>query len=973
MSTTNPTPDKAAILAALAVMFTADDVIELRAFQKKKRIDSGYFDSAHWQALADSAEQLNTYGSTVCVTLNPVDPQLLGRYNNRIEAYAPSTTTDKQIVRRRWVMVDLDPVRPSQTSATDVQLSAAETKAQAIYEHLQGLGWPAPVVAKSGNGYHLLYAIDLPNDSESGLLVKGVLKYLSDLFADAQIGIDQSTADAAQLIKIYGTVANKGDNTPGAPWRLSTLVSTPARELVTVDQLRMLQPTASAKPQAQTRTTQQGAFNLVDFLSRHGLDYSKDMYDGGERYKLKTCPFNSEHVNGEAAVLRLGSGAFVFKCQHDSCSGNDWKALREHLGEPRQQRAPRWDYEAFNSGAGTADKGATPPRDDVPLTDDQQAEFEQIKSAVMAIPVTAFYKEGTEKTPPIDAAKCIGYALCTEYGKLNREAALTIAKEWDAKTGGDSTGEFMAADPDYAKGKPIGKASVFKLAREHGWTPPEEAVAWETPIEIVSDLPQAPEFDASVLLPKALADFVLDEADRMPCSPDYIAAALIVCLGSVIGASCALKPKRRDDWIVVPNLWGGIVGEPSSKKSPALSTVTRFIVRLATREAEKLVEAKKVFEAEQAAYEAHQGAVKANMKKAATGKPDALKMAASVNDLLGILPPGEPHARRYMSNDASVQKLCDIEASNPQGLMVFRDELVGLLASWECEGHEGDRAYYLEGWNGTGSYNSDRIGRGEQFVKNHCLSILGGIQPDKMETYLSDIASNLDNDGRVQRFQVMVYPNPVPWQWRDRYPVQGAREAVRDMFDRLSLFDPLQDGATPADDFVKLPHFYFDEAAQEIFIEWCHDLNLEQIVKEQDPLMKQHLGKYEKLFCSLALILHLAEGNIGHVKADSALRAASWCNYLAGHARRIYGMVEGAKVATAKMLLRRIQDGKLQNGFTLRTVRQKNWSGATNTIQIESALDILESHHWIKGFESVNGGRPTTTYSVNPALIGGAA
>lgn len=496
--------------------------------------------------------------------------------------------------------------------------------------------------------------------------------------------------------------------------------------------------------------------------------------------------------------------------------------------------------------------------------------------------------------------------------------------------------------------------------------------AWQAPIEIASDLPSAPEFDANVLLPKPLADFVLDEADRMPCAPEYIAAALLICLGSVIGASCALKPKRRDDWIVVPNLWGGIVGDPSSKKSPALNTVTRFIDRLEAREADKLADAQKVYEAELAAFEAHQSAVKASMKKAASGKPDTLKMAAAVQDLQAIAQPEEPHARRYKSNDASIEKLCDIEARNPQGLMVFRDELVGLLASWEREGHEGDRAYYLEGWNGTGSYNSDRIGRGEQFVKNHCLSILGGIQPDKMETYLSSIASNLDNDGRVQRFQVMVYPNPVPWQWRDRYPVKGAREAVRDMFDRLASFDPVQDGATPADDFVKLPHFHFDDAAQELFIEWCSDLNLTQIVKEQDPMMKQHLGKFEKLFCSLALILHLAEGGIGRVKVDSALRAAAWCDLLAGHARRIYGMVEGARVSTAKMLLRRIQDGKLQSGFTVRDVRRKQWSGATESIHVEAALNILEAHHWIRGIESASGGRPTTTYVIHPALIGGA-
>lgn len=494
---------------------------------------------------------------------------------------------------------------------------------------------------------------------------------------------------------------------------------------------------------------------------------------------------------------------------------------------------------------------------------------------------------------------------------------------------------------------------------------------WPEPTEIVSQLPAAPEFDAAVLLPKALADFVLDEADRMPCSPDYIAAALVVCLGSVIGAKTGLKPKRRDDWIVVPNLWGGIVGDPSSKKSPALGTVTRFLDRLEAREAEKLVDATAIYEAEKAAFEAHQAAVKASMKKAAGGaKPDGLRMAAAVSDLQGLQAPEEPHALRYKSNDSSVEKLGDILSRNPQGIMVFRDELTGLLASWEREGHEGDRSFYLESWNGTGSFNIDRIGRGEQFVKTLCLSIFGGIQPDKIESYLAGIASSLDNDGRVQRFQVMVYPNPVPWAWCDRYPVKGAREAVRDVFDRLSVFDPVQDGATPADDFVKLPHFQFDDEAQEVFIEWCTQLNQVHIANEQDPLMKQHFGKFEKLFCSLALVLHLAEGNIGAVKIDSALRAAAWCDYLAGHARRIYGMVEGAKVATAKMMCRRIKAGKLKPGFTVRDVLRKHWAGLTTSLQAESALMILEEHHYIKSYEVQDvAHRPTVRYEINPALI----
>ena len=491
--------------------------------------------------------------------------------------------------------------------------------------------------------------------------------------------------------------------------------------------------------------------------------------------------------------------------------------------------------------------------------------------------------------------------------------------------------------------------------------------AWPQPREIKADLPPAPAFDAAALLPKVLGDYVLDEADRMPCPPDFIAAALIVALGATIGASCGLNPKRRDDWTVTPNLFGGLVADPAAKKTPALSTVTRFLDRLEAKEAEALVERRKVYEAELAAFEARQAAVKAMMKKAAAGKGDDLKMDAAVGDMQDLEAPEEPHERRFKSNDATVEKLGDLLVYNPAGMLVFRDELIGLLSSWEKEGREGDRAFYLEGWNGTGSFNIDRIARGSLHVPNLCLSVFGGIQPDLLSRYLNGIVSSLDNDGRIQRFQVLVYPDPTPWEWRDRYPVKGAREAVRDLFDRLAVFDPVQDGAAPANDFVKLAHFHFDDAAQEVFIEWCSDLHQSRIADEQNPLMRQHLGKYEKLFCAVALILHLAEGRIGPVQRDSALRAAAWCDYLERHARRIYGLVESSKVATAAMLGRRLAEGKLVDGFTARDVVRKGWSGITASMHAETALLILEEHGWVVSADTEDQpGRPTTRYYINP-------
>ena len=432
-----PTPSKDVILSALAVLFEPDQVIEMRAFPKgRKQTISGYFDHSHWSNLADQAVQLNASGAAVYVTLNPVDPQLLNRYNNRTESYAKATTTDKQIIGRRWLLVDLDPVRPTETSATEAQLKAAGFKARAIYKHLKRLGWADPVAGCSGNGYHLYYAIDIKNDDESTKLVKAVLSTLAKQFDDELVKVDETVYNASRICKLPGTVANKGDHTDNAPWRLSALLHKPTRTLVSIEQLRMLLQPASVPVSINLRTsTVRGTFDLEDFLDRHGLEHTADQHDGRDRFKLKVCPFNNSHVNGEAAIFRDSQGVLGFKCMHNSCASQSWKTLRERL-------------------------------------------------------------EGPQVPEP------------NAFRKSVREQAEPIANE---------------------------TASSLP------------AIEWPEPLEIETDLPAAPDFDAKTLLPPTLADFVLDEADRMPCSPEYIAATLLVAVGSVIGARCGIKPKRRDD------------------------------------------------------------------------------------------------------------------------------------------------------------------------------------------------------------------------------------------------------------------------------------------------------------------------------------------------------------------------------------------------------------------------------------------
>ena len=88
-----------------------------------------------------------------------------------------------------------------------------------------------------------------------------------------------------------------------------------------------------------------------------------------------------------------------------------------------------------------------------------------------------------------------------------------------------------------------------------------------------------------------------------------------------------------------------------------------------------------------------------------------------------------PTLRRYIVNDSTVEKMGMILGENPNGLLVFRDEIQGLLRGLDKPGREDYRAFYLECWAGDGRFTCDRVGRGTLDIEACCLSLMGTIQP----------------------------------------------------------------------------------------------------------------------------------------------------------------------------------------------------------------------------------------------------
>jgi hypothetical protein len=237
----------------LRLLIQPGDVVELRALAastleyRRLHTESGFFDHDHLDAMADAAYRLTHDAQGVYFTLNPLNPDVLARRSNRVEAAADGTARDVDVDRRCRLLIDADPVRISGVSATDDEKEKAREVIEQVRTFLRERGWPEPFFADSGNGFHLLFDVDLPADD--GELIKRVLAALATKFDTPAARIDCSVFNASRIVKLYGTLARKGDSTPDRPHRWTSILEVPADRRVVAKEL--LEQLASEGPAAQ--------------------------------------------------------------------------------------------------------------------------------------------------------------------------------------------------------------------------------------------------------------------------------------------------------------------------------------------------------------------------------------------------------------------------------------------------------------------------------------------------------------------------------------------------------------------------------------------------------------------------------------------------------------------------------------------------------------------------------------------------
>jgi hypothetical protein len=344
------------VVSWMQLLVEPGQVVELRALGVQRgtgrpHTEAGFYDTDHLTEMVKTALAITPHAKGVYWTINPLNSEILARKCNRTDwAESGQLAADKDVIRRRRLLIDVDPIRDPQVSATDQEKALALETTQKVRDYLrEDTGWPDPVLLDSGNGYHLIYAINLPDDDAG--LVKRVLAALAQRFDASQVKIDQAVYNPARICKLPGTLARKGDSTPDRPHRRAYLMETPGRpEVVPRAKLELLAAEAPAPdppPHAGNGRAGSGEYQsrlMVDrWLAARGVGFrvkAEPDAKGRTVYVLKACPFDPGHGDPDSCIMQAGDGQLSARCLHNSCASRNWHDFKEAIGPPDPEH---WD------------------------------------------------------------------------------------------------------------------------------------------------------------------------------------------------------------------------------------------------------------------------------------------------------------------------------------------------------------------------------------------------------------------------------------------------------------------------------------------------------------------------------------------------------------------------------------------------------------------------------------------------------
>lgn len=332
------------------IFVQSDNLVEVRILGKFQY--SGYFKS-----LENLIREISPYtqldNEQIYYTLNEINADCYGRQQCEKMVKSPkTTTTDTDITRRKFVMIDFDPKRATGVNSSEQEFGLAYKKAQEVFVYLRKFGFNEPVVCVSGNGMHLQYKIDCPNNDANTEILKRFLQSLSKMFTDAYVDIDEKVFNAGRICKLYGTMAKKGANIPERPWRMSKIVYVPKE--IKVNDISLFKSIADLLPKEEPKVlpnrgnyVSNKQFDLVTWLNEHDVKYREKKSGNSTLYELEYCPWvetHSDKKKWDSALFVDNQGKITFNCTHSHCKDKTWHDVRLFYEPDAYDKPQRQQY-----------------------------------------------------------------------------------------------------------------------------------------------------------------------------------------------------------------------------------------------------------------------------------------------------------------------------------------------------------------------------------------------------------------------------------------------------------------------------------------------------------------------------------------------------------------------------------------------------------------------------------------------------
>jgi hypothetical protein len=448
-----------------------------------------------------------------------------------------------------------------------------------------------------------------------------------------------------------------------------------------------------------------------------------------------------------------------------------------------------------------------------------------------------------------------------------------------------------------------------------------------TPVPLLPH-PVAP-FPVEVL-PAPLARLVREASAALPCPPDFVAVPMLAALGAAIGTARRIRLKPR--WTEGPRIYVAVIGDPGSKKSPALDVALAPLHSCQLTLKAQYQEAQEEHHQQQARFEVEQVAWKEAVRKHARGQTSGPREPPKS--------PAPPVMSQVFTTDATLEALGLLLSQNSRGLLFVRDELAGWVRSMNQyrSGKGDDRQKWLSFWSGAAVIVNRKSSREPIVLADPFLCVAGCLPPDVLNELTDERGRE---DGFVHRL-LFAYPDTVPPAWTEASISVQAEHDYAALWQRLRQIEPAHD-ETGQQAPVILP---FTPGGQAAFVEWAHDHHSEMAY----PLFPAHLlGPWSKLegYCArLALILHLCRVVAGEAEGEeideiSTFGAAELVDYFKTHARRAYASLRATKedqrvVQTIRWLR------KQAHPVTVREMVRHNVAGVRTTAETIQLLRELE-------------------------------